>query len=40
MQVLHAHWKPPRSPTDTGGVLFWAETSEVMPPVWQRGRLP
>ena len=39
MLVLHAHWQPPRSPTDTGGVLFWTETSEAPQPASQRGRL-
>ncbi len=40
MLHLHAHWQPPLSPADPGGVLFWAETSEAPPPPWQRGRLP
>lgn len=40
MLVLHAHWCPPASPDDTGGVLFWGETSEGPPPTWRRGRLP
>ena len=40
MLVLHAHWQPPHTPSDTGGVLFWAETSEVDAPAWTRGRLP
>ncbi len=40
MLVLHAHWKPPLTPADPGGVLFWAETSEGNPPAWQHGRLP
>ena len=26
MLVLHTHWQPPRTTTETGGVLFWAET--------------
>jgi SNF2 family DNA or RNA helicase len=39
MLVLHAHWQPPRAPTDTGGVLFWAETTDASPPRRQRGRL-
>jgi SNF2 family DNA or RNA helicase len=39
MLVLHAHWQPPRHPTETGGVLFWAEMSEGTPPIWQRGRI-
>lgn len=32
MLVLHAHWQPPLSPADRGGVLFWAETSDAPPP--------
>jgi SNF2 family DNA or RNA helicase len=40
MLHLHVHWQPPVSPGDSGGVLFWAETSEAPPPPWQRGRLP
>jgi hypothetical protein len=36
---IHAHWQSPVSPDDSGGVLFWAETSEAPPPIWQRGRL-
>jgi SNF2 family DNA or RNA helicase len=39
MLVLHAHWEPPCSPAETSGVLFWAEMSEGMPPVWKRGRI-
>ena len=39
MLILHAHWQPSRSPDDTGGVLFWAETSEAAQPTRQRGRL-
>ncbi len=39
MLVLHAHWQPPRTPTDTGGVLFWAETSDAPQPPRRRGRL-
>jgi SNF2 family DNA or RNA helicase len=39
MLTLHAHWQPPCSPADTGGVLFWAETSEAAQPPRQRGRL-
>jgi SNF2 family DNA or RNA helicase len=39
MLVLHAHWQPPRTPVETGGVLFWAEMSEGNPPAWHRGRL-
>lgn len=40
MFVFHAHWQPPNSPFDTGGILFWAETSEGSLPARQRGRLP
>src|SRR3989304_6163393 len=36
--VLHAHWQPPGSPAETGGVLFWAETSDAPPPPRSRGR--
>lgn len=36
---LHVHWQPPVSPSDSGGILFWAETSQAPPPPWQRGRL-
>ncbi len=39
MFVLHTHWQPPRSPAETGGILFWAETSDDTQPAWQRGRL-
>ncbi len=40
MLVLHTHWCPPRTPAETGGVLFWAEMSEGTAPAWQRGRIP
>src|SRR3989304_880156 len=36
--VLHAHWQPPGSPAETGGVLFWAETSDAPLPPRSRGR--
>jgi SNF2 family DNA or RNA helicase len=39
MFIFHAHWQPPRSPADTGGVLFWAETSDAPQPPRQKGRL-
>jgi len=39
MLVLHAHWQPPRSPADTGGMLVWGETSEAAQPSRQKGRL-
>ncbi len=38
MLVLHAHYQPPQTPEETGGVLFWAETSDTPEPVPQRGR--
>ena len=37
MWVLHAHWQPPRRTTDTGGVLFWAESPEHKPEPRGRG---
>lgn len=40
MFVLHAHWRPPRRPTETGGMLIWAETSEAQKQIYLRGRLP
>jgi SNF2 family DNA or RNA helicase len=39
MLHLHVHWQPPLSPTDPGGIFFWAETSQAPSPPWQRGRL-
>ncbi|MFZ5821293.1 MAG: SNF2 helicase-associated domain-containing protein, partial [Chloroflexota bacterium] len=32
MNILHAHYQPPQKPGDTGGVLFWVETSELLAP--------
>src|SRR3990172_13240102 len=32
MNVLHAHYQPPQSPQDSGGILFWMETSDVSAP--------
>ena len=40
MQVLHCHWLPPTTPSDPGGVLFWAETTEGDAPRARRGRPP
>ena len=40
MLVLHTHWQAPPTPADTGGVVFWGETSQGDQPDWQRGRLP
>jgi len=39
MLILHAHWQPPLTPAETGGVLFWAETEDAEPPASRRGRL-
>ena len=39
MLVLHTHWHHPRTPAETGSVLFWAEISESAPPTWRRGRI-
>ncbi|MGE5224525.1 MAG: hypothetical protein ACM3PY_18990, partial [Omnitrophica WOR_2 bacterium] len=39
MLVLHAHWEPPRTPSETGGMLFWSEITEAPAPAWQRGRV-
>jgi SNF2 family DNA or RNA helicase len=40
MWVLHTHWQPPRKPTDPGGILFWAETSESPAPWYMEGEIP
>jgi len=29
MNILHAHYQPPQKPEETGGILFWLETSDV-----------
>jgi hypothetical protein len=39
MHILHSHWRPPRRPAETGGVVFWAEISDGPPSTWQRGRI-
>lgn len=39
MWVLHAHWQPPRKPSDTGGFLFWAESPESKPSSRDHGTL-
>jgi SNF2 family DNA or RNA helicase len=31
MWVLHAHWQPPRRPSEAGGFIFWAESPESKP---------
>lgn len=38
MWVLHAHWQPPQRSADPGGLVFWAETSEDLPPTQQQRR--
>jgi hypothetical protein len=40
MFVLHTHWQPSRPPNEPGGILFWAETSDVSLPPRHRGTLP
>ena len=40
MWVLHTHWQPPRKPADSGGFLFWAETSESSAPFYFDGEIP
>ena len=40
MWVLHTHWQPPRKPSDSGGILFWAETSESPSPAYMDGDIP
>ncbi|OJX38234.1 MAG: hypothetical protein BGO78_09450 [Chloroflexi bacterium 44-23] len=40
MWVLHTHWQPPRKPSDPGGILFWAETSESPAPSYLDGPIP
>ena len=32
MNILHAHYQPPQKPEETGGILFWMETSDVPAP--------
>ena len=39
MLILHVHWQPPLTPSETGGILFWAETGDAELPAGQRGRL-
>jgi SNF2 family DNA or RNA helicase len=39
MWVLHTHWQPPRRPSDPGGILFWAETSESPAPPYLDGEI-
>jgi SNF2 family DNA or RNA helicase len=40
MLVIHAHWQPPQRAIESGGLLFWAETSDARQPTYWRGRLP
>ena len=39
MLILHVHRQPPLTPSETGGILFWAETGDAELPAGQRGRL-
>ncbi len=32
MNLLHAHYQPPQKPEETGGMLFWMETSDLPAP--------
>ena len=32
MNILHAHYQPPQRPEESGGVLFWMETSDLPAP--------
>ncbi|MEW6401661.1 MAG: DEAD/DEAH box helicase [Chloroflexota bacterium] len=36
MNVLHAHYQSPQSPQDSGGILFWMETTDVPAPKQMR----
>ncbi len=38
MLLLHAHWRPPAWPADSGNMLLWAETSSAPAPVLRRGK--
>ena len=38
MNILHAHFQPPQEDEKSGGIIFWAETSDVPQPIIQRGR--
>ncbi|HSM24425.1 MAG TPA: DEAD/DEAH box helicase, partial [Anaerolineaceae bacterium] len=40
MWVIHTHWQPPRKPSDSGGILFWAETDESPAPPYLEGAIP
>ena len=32
MNILHAHYQPPQTPDNSGGILFWMETSDLPAP--------
>lgn len=32
MNILHAHFQPPQKTEETGGIVFWMETSDVPAP--------
>jgi len=36
MNILHAHFQPPQTAEDTGGILFWMETSDAPAPKSRR----
>ncbi len=36
MNILHAHYQPPQAPHEAGGLLFWAETSDLPAPKGRR----
>jgi len=40
MWVIHTHWQPPRKPSDSGGLMFWAETDESPAPPYWEGQIP
>jgi SNF2 family DNA or RNA helicase len=37
MNILHAHFQPPQTPDESGGLFFWMETSDVALPKSGRG---
>ncbi len=39
MQVLHVHWRPPRSPAESGEVVLWAENGLLPAPRKRGGRI-
>jgi SNF2 family DNA or RNA helicase len=38
MNILHAHWDPPRNPAESGGMFLWSEDSDSPAPARGRGR--